>query len=347
MSDKPHVSVAPVAPRERAGYRRTGALRLNLHRLLWAMTIAIPASTGAADKPAAAAGVVTVDDGRGTIQALYAAFGSLVDEGWILEIIAESQPYGTQRPIPIIALRTPVAGPALWIIAGIHGEEPAGPNAIANVIDEIAATGAQRPMILIPLANPQGYVRNWRYLNMPVWLEHADAQSVGDSSHMLPDPQNPGIPRLAAASSSEADAITRFIADIISEYPPLISLDLHEDNEIDEGYVYSQGSNGADEPLASVAVRVLQDSSIPIKMDGETRFGEVINDGIIGPVTDSSIDELMSSQTIFVDAVPINGPAAPVVLVFETPSAKLTLERRIGAHETLLRNMLSSYLDAR
>jgi hypothetical protein len=34
--------------------------------------------------------------------------------------------------LPIIALRTPKKGKALWVISGIHGEEPAGPNAISD-----------------------------------------------------------------------------------------------------------------------------------------------------------------------------------------------------------------------
>jgi hypothetical protein len=90
----------------------------------------------------------------------------------------------------MVAFRSPVSGPATWIISGIHGEEAAGPNAIAAAIDDIAKLGEHRPVVLIPLSNPHGYVRNWRYLNSPVWSENIDAQSVGDSSHLLPDPEN-------------------------------------------------------------------------------------------------------------------------------------------------------------
>ena len=34
--------------------------------------------------------------------------------------------------LPILAFRTRLKGDALWIISGIHGEEPAGVNAIAK-----------------------------------------------------------------------------------------------------------------------------------------------------------------------------------------------------------------------
>jgi hypothetical protein len=74
-------------------------------------------------------------------------------------------------------------------------------------------------------------------------------------------------------------------------------------------------------------------------MDGQTRFGETITGGIIGPVVDGSIDELMSAATVIVDDQPRLGPAAHTVLVFETPAAGASLDRRIGAHAALLRSL--------
>ena len=128
-------------------------------------------------------------------------------------------------------------------------------------------------------------------------------------------------------------------------YPPLISVDLHEDDIINEGYIYSQGVRGAMDPLATEAVRTLLENSIPIKLDGYTRFDEKIVAGIIGPVTDSSIDELMSTQQIMVDGVLHDGPAARSVLVFETPAGNLPLELRIRAHEALLRRIMLHVAD--
>ena len=148
--------------------------------------------------------VATHADGRAPIGELYRAYAQLADAGWTLELIAQSQPAGTSRPLPIIALRSPLEGPAVWILAGVHGEEPAGPNAVAAAIDAIAALGARRPVMLLPLLNPHGYARNWRYLNVAQYSETIDGASVGDSSHLLPDPQAPGRPR-AAAPPAEQD----------------------------------------------------------------------------------------------------------------------------------------------
>ena len=284
-------------------------------------------------------GIATHADGRAPVESIYRACLGLVERGWIAEVIAESQPPGTPAPLPIIALRSPKAGPAVWILAGIHGEEPAGPNAVAAAIEDIARLGEKRPVVLLPLLNPQGYARNWRYLNVAVYSESVDGQSVGDSSHLLPSSEDPGRARAAAPSSAEAGAITSWILSRQEDYPAAISLDLHEDNLIDEGYVYSQGAAGARDELAKIAVSVLRDSGVPIRMAGATRFDEPIEDGIVGPVTDGSIDELMSAREVVVAGARRPGPGAGTVLVLETPAAALPLAKRVAAHAAVLRRL--------
>lgn len=283
--------------------------------------------------------VVTHADGRAAIQSLYAASLGLVGRGWHLDVVAESQPAGTAAALPIIALRSPRPGPAVWVLTGIHGEEPAGPNAVAAVIEELAALGERMPVVLLPLCNPQGYARNWRYLNTPTFSETVEGQSVGDSSHLLPDPADPSRPRAAAASSPEAAALTAYVLRTSSSYPPVVSIDLHEDDLLAAGYVYSQGALGAADPLAAAAVAVLAEHGIPIQRAGTTRFDEPIAGGIIGPVEDSSVDELMSAREVLVDGVRVAGPAARTVLVFETPAAELALDTRVAAHAALLREL--------
>jgi hypothetical protein len=72
-------------------------------------------------------------------------------------------------------------------------------------------------------------------------------------------------------------------------------------------------------------------------MTGRTRFDEPIADGIIGPVTDSSVDELMSAHEVVVDGRVRPGPAAATVLVLETPAAALPLDQRVAAQAAVLR----------
>jgi len=287
------------------------------------------------------AGIATYADGRKPVEALYRTYTSLLEKGWQLDVIIQSQPQGREYALPIIALRTPNSGAACWILSGIHGEEPAGPNAIAASIDAIAALGEHQPVVLLPLNNPQGYVNNWRYLNMQKYSETLAGQSVGDSEHLLTDPDKPDRARAQAASSPEADAITAYILAHSAQYPPTVSIDLHEDNLINEGYVYSQGQLGAADLLALAAVKTLRENGIAIRMSGETRFGEVIDSGIIGPVIDGSVDELMSAGSIIVAGQPQAGPGAQTVLVFETPADQISLQQRIDAQSALLKSITS------
>jgi len=282
------------------------------------------------------AGVATHADGRAPIESLYRASLSLVDRGWTAEVIAESAPSGSAAPLPIIALTSPGRGPAVWILTGVHGEEPAGPNAVAASIEDLARLGAARPVVLLPLLNPQGYARNWRYLNVATYSQDVDGQSVGDSSHLLPSVDDAARARAAAASSPEAAAVTAWILARQADYPAAVSVNLHEDNLIDEGYVYSQGVRGAQDPLASSAVGVLRAHGVPIRMSGTTRFDEPIEGGIVGPVTDSSVDELMSAREVVVDGRVLPGPRADTVLVLETPAAALPLAQRVAAQAALL-----------
>jgi hypothetical protein len=283
--------------------------------------------------------VETFRDGRMPIEQLYSRYLTLVQRGWQLDVIAYSKPLGTTHELPIIALRSPRPGPAVWILSGIHGEEPAGPIALAEAAGDLAALGEATPVVLVPLCNPHGYARNWRYLNMPAYSETEDGHSVGDSSHLLPHPADQARPRAALASSPEADALTRYLVRLAEAYPPRCSIDLHEDDLIPEGYVYSQGELGAEDPLAIQAVAVLRLNGIPIKVQGQTRFGEEIVDGVIGPVTDSSIDELVGARQVLIDGRARPGPAARTVLVFETPAKDMTLTRRKAAHLALLRRL--------
>jgi hypothetical protein len=108
--------------------------------------------------------------------------------------------------------------------------------------------------------------------------------------------------------------------------------------------VYSQGALGAADELAKVAVAVLRDQGVPIKMGGTTRFDELIDRGVIGPVTDSSIDELMSARQVVVGGGLRPGPGAETVLVLETPAAALPLGKRVDAHAALLRSLVTRLL---
>ena len=56
-------------------------------------------------------------------------------------------------------------------------------------------------------------------------------------------------------------------------------------------------------------------------------------------MTDSSIDELMSSKSVVVNGAIQTGPGAETVLVFETPAANLSVDKRVNAHAALIRRL--------
>lgn len=276
--------------------------------------------------PSARAAEYTAD-GRLALAAIMRRYDALAAQhGWIAETIYA---YPDAPDVAIRAWRTPQQGPALWLLSGIHGEEPAGPNAIAANLDrltQLAASGV--PIVLIPLANPNAYRHNWRYPNTPErdW-KTGGGYSVGDAEHLLPDLEQGTQPRAASAPGPETVALTQYVLRLAQPYPPRLVLDLHEDElSRDGGYIYSQGRQADDNPVGAEIVRLLQAAGIPLRQSGQTRFGETIVRGVIsrddrgGPIRDGSIDELLAATEVFVDGRKVRGPSAHTVIVVETPA---------------------------
>lgn len=310
--------------------------------LLGALIIAAPRNADAAD---AAAADYTAD-GRAPVAQLLATFETLATRhGWQAETVYA---YPDDPTLAIRAWRTPQRGPALWLLAGIHGEEPAGPNAIARQLaslQRLARSGV--PIVLVPLCNPKAYRANWRYPNIAERDWRKGGYSVGDAESLLPDLEQGRGPRAAAAPGPETAALTRYVLQTARDYPPRLVLDLHEDElSTDGGYIYSQGQEPDASPVGAEIVRLLRSAGIPIRAGGRTRFGEAIVDGVIsrddqgGPIRDGSIDELLAAETVFVDGVKIAGPAAPTVIVVETPAfAGSKFALRVAAQGQVLRRV--------
>ena len=135
-------------------------------------------------------------DGRKPIAELYARYAGLERWGWVKEGIFEQRIPGVRSPLVAYGLRTPRAGPALWVISGIHGEEPAGPNALAENMEVfVHLQGMGIPIVLLPLCNPMGYLYNWRYPNLCRQNAAQEGLSVGSAEHYLPAPERPAEPR--------------------------------------------------------------------------------------------------------------------------------------------------------
>jgi len=314
-------------------------------RLLLTAVLLVSATRLVAAEPAAP-GDGHVADGRAPLQQLMDRFESLAaDHGWQPEIV---HAYPDTQDFAIRAWRTQRSGAALWVLSGIHGEESAGPNAIARNLD--ALVDLERlgvPVVLLPLCNPKAYHRNWRYPNTAERDWRKGGYSVGDAEYLLPDLERGTGPRAATAPGPDTEALTQFVLRLAQEYPPRLVLDLHEDELSTEGgYIYSQGTRPDDSPVGAEVIRLLQAAGIPIRQSGLTRFGEPVVRGVISrdadgaPIRDGSIDELLAATTVLTLGESVPGPAAPTVIVVETPAfAGSQFELRVAAQGAVVRHL--------
>lgn len=282
-------------------------------------------------------------DGRMPLDQLYSRFASLsTDHGWQTDTVYA---YPDDDRLPVLSWRTPLKGKAIWILAGIHGEEPAGPNAIAHTLENISALAdAGVPIVLLPMCNPKAYSKNWRYPDTPERDWRKGGHSVGDAEYLLPDLNAGDAPRTPKPAGPDSEALTSYALRLSESYPPLLVLDLHEDELSTEGgYIYFQGSVSKNNPVGSEIIHLLRSSGIPIRLSGKTRFGEPVEDGMVSrddqglPIRDGSIDELFASTHVFRNGKKIAGPAAPAVFVVETPAfSGSNLVQRVAAHSAIL-----------
>ena len=153
-------------------------------------------------------------DKRIPLQKIYNLF-SKFNSNWIGDVIYyQKADYGKNKhlALPILAFRTKKQGNAVWIISGIHGEEPAGPNAIAKNIRFLNRLSKKIPLVIIPLCNPNGYWRNWRYPNRKFMSKNGGPEiSVGDSSHFLIDSKNRKKSREEKSPSKVSMALNSYI----------------------------------------------------------------------------------------------------------------------------------------
>lgn len=277
-------------------------------------------------------------DGRKSIEVLYEEYEKLASLGFDRKLIylqktPESQ--GEVKEFPIYAFVKGEEGKDnLWIFSGVHGEEPPGPEAIAAEVEYLGELSQSIPMVIIPLCNPAGRYMGWRYQD--AFRDHHVGTSVSDSEHLLLK-EGEDLPRVEKATNATAEAITAFVVENSLKYPPLLSIDFHEDEALPQSYIYSQGSKGVADPVAREIVKIMQDSGMEIQMQGETRFGEPVVDGVVLATVDGSIDELMATSKIFFKGEIINKPFAKTAIVVETPTIGVPLPQRVQAHRNIIR----------
>ncbi len=279
------------------------------------------------------------EDGRKSLRGLYEACQPLLNSpDWESEVVCQQRVLEEKGEIlghlPIISIRTKIKGKAIWVIAGIHGEEPAGPIALAENIqlfEDIRKAGI--PVVLLPMCNPAGYFRDWRYMN----ARRGDGLSVGDSDHLLANEFGEG-PRTNKPALPESAELVGHALKLCNEgWPPHKVFDLHEDEDDAvhprnvHPYLYVLSHEGSDDPSAQRVVEILDSNGMPITRHGITRFGEKIENGLVANKADGSIDEMLFRQWVYLDGVWRKKEAAKVVVTVETPTLNTPLKARIKA----------------
>jgi hypothetical protein len=281
-------------------------------------------------------------DGRMPITEIYRRLSRLKDSRWIKETLycqRVDMKENKRKSLPVLGFRTRLKGDALWLIAGIHGEEPAGPNAIAKDVRYLNKLAKRIPIVLLPLCNPSGYRRDWRYptLKRKGKLDQLEVPSVSASEHLLIN-EKTGKAQAKKPINDESEELSSYVVQHSENYPPLLVLDFHEDESAKKQYIYSQGKLKIYDPIARKIVNILKKQGFRFYEKGYTSFNEKIIKGVVSDINDGSIDELLSSEKIIVNGEIKKGPNAKSVVVIETKTIDVPLKKRVKAHSYILKS---------
>lgn len=206
--------------------------------------------------------------------------------------------FGEIAGTPLIALtkRTPGPRPRLYLSAGVHGDEPAGPLALLEML-EAGVFDTRANWFLCPLLNPTGFIRGTR--------ENSDGVDLNrDYKHLV---------------SSEIRAHVAWL----QRQPNFdFTICLHEDWESTGFYLYEL--NPANrlslvEPMLSAVERCC-----PIEASAVIDGRESVARGIIRPIADPLLREFWP------EAIYLRAHHTGLTYTLESPSA-LPLPTRITA----------------
>ena len=287
-------------------------------------------------------------DGRKPVGNLIKTYLELELAGWKKELIC------MQSADPIFCFISPAAHLAgkhqlrcFWALGGIHGEEPAPPDAFSEEIETFKYIGHKVPLILLPLLNPFAHRYDFRYENE--YRDFSKGKSVTSCAHLLTDSFNQ--PRSVEPESNTNRLLTDWLKENVYKYPPLLVIDHHEDRvpdklqNLDSCYAYIKNKDLLNISVAQEIIGIFKKHSLPVTGKGETRFGEEIQDGLVVNQSDNSIDEFLYSSNYFDSDLKVvrPKPSSKIGLVIETtipysPAKYISLRNRINAHREIIQN---------
>ncbi|MGV8172095.1 MAG: hypothetical protein ACP5OA_05375 [Candidatus Woesearchaeota archaeon] len=258
------------------------------------------------------------------------------------ETDSESNPYAKiLRPealsLPIIGIHNDKVGPAIWILSGMYGDEPSGPNMLARNIGEIAKALSNVPTVILPLCNPHGYRLNQSFLDDA--LDKTEGLSVDNASHVLIDDKPGGTryiegynPR-SEANSYEAEHIVSYLLTQNTIRPPTMVIDLQEIDS-SKGHIESYGTKRYENTRIQEIVRAIA-RTVDMTQFANGEENQRIISSIRYPIKDNSIAEFAAAKKILYGGI-MKGIGAKNVIKTRIPSLYIPLENRIQAQKDAL-----------
>ena len=204
---------------------------------------------------------------------------------------------------PVYALMTPrlVEGEGVYISAGIHGDEPAGPEALIQWAELHAHELSRWPLMLLPCLNPEGLRNNTR-LNE----QGLDLNRVFDR---------------------ETSPVINALRRLLDAHRFALALNLHEDYDGQGAYLYEvqRFPPHWGESLLKIVSRILPIDP-RMRIDGR---------GARAGLVRRRFDRKRFATIGYPEAIYLHMHHAARSLTFETPS-EFALERRVAAHVAVI-----------
>jgi hypothetical protein len=217
--------------------------------------------------------------------------------------------FGATKAGPLIALtkRTPGPRPRIYLSAGIHGDEPAPPLALLNLIER-GVLDTRAVWFVCPLLNPLGFVSHTR--------ENADGVDLNRDYKTL--------------RSLEIQAHSRWL----QRQPNFdVTIHVHEDWEAQGFYLYELCAS-TDRSIARAMIDAVA-PTLPIETAGVIDGFTVSETGIIRPVSDPQL------RDAWPESIYLRAHHTRLGYTLETPSS-LPLAQRIAALTAAIEAALST-----
>lgn len=218
--------------------------------------------------------------------------------------------FGQAAGHPLLALtrRTPGPRPRFYLSAGIHGDEPAAPLALAELL-EAGVFDKRAVWFLCPLLNPTGFIRQTR----------ENAAGI-DLNRDYRDPQSEEIRAHVAWLRRQPDFDCTFC--------------MHEDWEAKGFYIYEQNPLGR----PSLAAAMLHAAAAFCAIDGsELIDGREAKGGII------RAQDNPTERPKWPEAIYLRANQTSLAYTIETPSG-LPLAFRVGAQRAAIETAIEKSL---